>query len=162
MMFDAHHISLALALATTVKATCPNIPLTQPYYPPTANCVEYKIPVTAMSTNAVFPLPKWEDNYVLEDFFAVATTRAGANYPGFGNKTVVDNSTYEIAASFCSPKKTNGKETTVILATHGIGQARTHWNSPYKPEEYNFVQFAIAQGYSVFFYDRLGAGESEK
>lgn len=35
-------------------------------------------------------------------------------------------------------------------------------NSPYKPEEYNFVQHAISQGYSVFFYDRLGQGSSDK
>jgi len=48
------------------------------------------------------------------------------------------------------------------LATHGIGQARSHWNSPFRPEEYNFVQHAIGQGYSVFFYDRLGQGSSQK
>jgi hypothetical protein len=35
-------------------------------------------------------------------------------------------------------------------------------NSPYKPEDYNFVQHAIEQGYSVFFYDRLGQGSSDK
>ncbi|KAG4441306.1 hypothetical protein IFR05_003234 [Cadophora sp. M221] len=162
MLFNTQHFLLALVLVTGVKATCPNIPLTQPYYPAAANCVEYTIPVSAISENSVFPLPKWEDDYAVVDFFAVASTRAGANYPGFGNKTVVENATYEIAASFCSPKKTNGKETTVILATHGIGQGRSHWNSPYKPEEYNFVQFANAQGYSVFFYDRLGSGESQK
>ena len=27
---------------------------------------------------------------------------------------------------------------------------------------YSFVDFAIAQGYSVFFYDRLGTGGSSK
>jgi pimeloyl-ACP methyl ester carboxylesterase len=69
---------------------------------------------------------------------------------------------YEIAASFCTPKKASGKEKTVILATHGIGPGRSHWNSPFKPDEYNFVQHALEIGYSVFFYDRLGCGASSR
>ena len=38
----------------------------------------------------------------------------------------------------------------------------SYWNSAYKPDEYNFVQYAIQRGYSVFFYDRLGVGSSTK
>lgn len=38
----------------------------------------------------------------------------------------------------------------------------SYWNSPYKPEKYNFVQAATDAGYSVFFYDRLGTGSSTK
>ncbi|KAK9482641.1 Alpha/Beta hydrolase protein [Lipomyces starkeyi] len=56
----------------------------------------------------------------------------------------------------------NGKEKTVILATHGIGPAHAHWNASVQPDSYNFVQYAIGQGYSVFFYDRLGTGASDK
>lgn len=153
---------MGIALAGTAKATCtPTPPLTQSYYPPAADCSEYKIPVTIKSENTVLGLPVWKDDYELESFLTSATTRALGPPPGPG-PTVVETATYEIAASFCTPKRTNGKEKTVIFATHGIGQARSHWNSPYKPEEYNFVQYAIAQGYSVFFYDRLGAGDSQK
>jgi hypothetical protein len=42
------------------------------------------------------------------------------------------------------------------------GTRPSYWNSPYEPEEYNFVQYAINEGYSVFFYDRLGTGLSSK
>lgn len=42
-----------------------------------------------------------------------------------------------------------------------LRQTDTVRNSPYKPSEYNFVQHAISQGYSVFFYDRLSNGDSE-
>jgi len=38
----------------------------------------------------------------------------------------------------------------------------SYWDSEYQPENYNFVDFAISRGYSVFFYDRLGTGESSK
>lgn len=38
----------------------------------------------------------------------------------------------------------------------------SYWNSGYEPETYNFVQFAVSQGYSVFNYDRVGVGKSSK
>jgi hypothetical protein len=38
----------------------------------------------------------------------------------------------------------------------------SYWNSGFEPETYNFVQFAISQGYSVFNYDRLGIRKSSK
>lgn len=159
-------VLLGTALTFMAKVTTahsrPNTVLTQPYYPPTAHCTEYKIPVVISSENIVFNFTRWDDDYALEDFLSTVTTRAGVGYPGITSGVTINNATYEIAASFCTPKKTNGKERTVILATHGIGQARTHWNSPYRPEEYNFVQWSISQGYSVFFYDRLGCGESQK
>lgn len=40
--------------------------------------------------------------------------------------------------------------------------SHSYWNSPYEPDKYNFVQYAVARGYSVFFYDRLGVGKSTK
>lgn len=135
--------------------------LTQPYYPPTADCWEYKVPVTITSENLVFDFPDWKDDYALQDFLTAATTRASAGYPSPITGTKNETETFTLAASFCTPKKSSKKK-TVILATHGIGQARTHWNSAYEPDKYNFVQHAISQGYSVWFYDRLGTGESEK
>ena len=141
------------------NASCPS-PLTQPYYPPSADCWEFKVPVTITSENTVFKFPNWEDDYALQDFLTAATTRAGAKRPspivGMKNETA----TYTVAASFCTPKKTGKK--TIILATHGIRKARAHWNSAHEPEQYNFVHHAISRGYSVWFYDRLGTGESEK
>ena len=37
----------------------------------------------------------------------------------------------------------------------------SYWTSTYKPDEYNFVQYALDAGYSVLYYDRLGTGKSE-
>jgi hypothetical protein len=136
---------------------------TQAYYPPNANCIEYSIPITITSSNPVFNFTQWDDDLGLQGFLAVATTRAGAGYPGVIGGYENVTSDYEIAASFCTPKKpAGGKEKNVILATHGIGPGREHWNSAFKPEEYNFVQHAVNSGYSVFFYDRLGTGLSSK
>jgi hypothetical protein len=136
--------------------------LKQPYYPPAADCQDYMIPVDITYDNYIFNASRWEDDYGLTDFLSVATTRPGAGYPAALDGPKTTSGTYQIAASFCTPKKKTTKAKNVIIATHGIGPARAHWNSPYKPDEYNFVQHAIGQGYSVFFYDRLGCGASEK
>ncbi|KAH7303809.1 Alpha/Beta hydrolase protein [Stachybotrys elegans] len=132
------------------------------YYPPAANCQEFNIPVDVAPEVIQFNLPRWGNDYELVDFLALATTRQTPDSPSIVGETVTMPATYLIAASFCTPKKATEKAKTVILATHGIGQARSHWNSPFRPNEYNFVQFAIDQGYSVFFYDRLGQGDSQK
>ncbi|KAI0860104.1 alpha/beta-hydrolase [Xylaria cubensis] len=132
------------------------------YYPPNAECTEYRIPVTITSDNLVFNITQWRDDFALQDFLTTFTTRPSAHYPAIKDgTTVTETFTYNIAASFCKPKNLP-KSKAVILATHGVGLARAHWNSPFKPEEHNFVQHAIDKGYSVFFYDRLGNGGSDK
>jgi hypothetical protein len=136
----------------------------QCYYPPNAHCTEYMIPIHVSSNYTVFNFTHWSDDYALEQFVAGATTRPDVGFPSIvgGEKTF--DADYTIAASFCTPKNPSGsgKEKEVILATHGIGPGREHWNSAYKPETYNFVHYAVDQGYSVFFYDRLGCGLSTK
>lgn len=133
------------------------------YYPPNADCRDYLIPVDVEWDKLKFNATKWESNDELQDFLSVATTREpGPNYPSPLGPSTKINATYQIAATFCSPKRVSEKAKTVIVATHGIAAARNHWNSAFEPDNYNFVQFATNQGYSVFFYDRLGCGASEK
>jgi alpha-beta hydrolase superfamily lysophospholipase len=120
------------------------------------------VPVSVAPEVIPFSIPKWKTDYELEDFLTVATTRQTPDSGSITGKSVVQPATYQIAASFCSPKKVTEKAKTVILATHGIGQARSHWNSPFRPNDYNFVQHAVNEGYSVFFYDRLGLGSSQR
>ncbi|KAM0337694.1 hypothetical protein ACHAPU_011524 [Fusarium lateritium] len=158
IMFLVLFLMRGLAVAKSI--TPGTAQLTQPYYPPNANCWEYKVPVTITSENVVFNFPDWKDDYALQDFLTAVTTRESAGYPSPIVGTKNETATYTLAASFCTPKRPGKK--TIILATHGIGQARTHWNSAYEPDEYNFVQHAISKGYSFWFYDRLGTGESDK
>ncbi|KAH8724801.1 Alpha/Beta hydrolase protein [Phaeosphaeriaceae sp. PMI808] len=153
-------LSTALASPTAYNSSTSGASrLSLPYYPSSADCWEYKVPVTISSENKVFKFPDWKDDYALQNFLTNITSWS-VSPSSYITGVKKETATYSIAASFCTPK--GAKKSTVILATHGIGQARTHWNSFYKPEEYNFVQHAISQGYSVWFYDRLGTGESEK
>lgn len=135
---------------------------TQPYYPPNGECSDFYVPIHLDYEGLSFNGTKWTNAYELQDALSTLTTRPGAGFPLPLGAKVKYTGDYEIAASFCTPKKTNGKEKTVIVATHGIGPARSHWNSPLDPKDYNFVQFALDKGYSVFFYDRLGCGASSR
>ncbi|KAI8955532.1 alpha/beta-hydrolase [Xylaria longipes] len=131
------------------------------YYPLNAECTEYKIPVT-ITDNIVFNITEWRDDYALQDFLTTLTTRPSAHYPGIEDgATVTETFTYNIAASFYRPNNLPNSK-TIILATHGVGLARAHWISPFKPKEHKFVQHAISKWYSVFFYDRLGNGKADK
>ncbi len=72
---------LESAPASCVCPTANTSALQQSYYPPTANCAEFTTPVTFEAENIVFDFPKWDDDYALEDFLSLATTRASANFP---------------------------------------------------------------------------------
>lgn len=99
----------------------------QCYYPPNAVCSEYTIPLTITSEETVFNFTEWDNNYALQEFLALATTRVGVEYPGIVEGTRNVTRDVEIAASFCAPRVKSGKEGKVILATHGIGPGREHW-----------------------------------
>ncbi|KAK0736128.1 hypothetical protein B0T21DRAFT_383760 [Apiosordaria backusii] len=73
--------------------------------------------------------------------------------------------TYTISATFCRPgheKPDPKKENTVLIATHGLNFDRTYWDPQLDKETYSFVDWALSQNYSIFYYDRLGTGESEQ
>jgi hypothetical protein len=142
----AVYASIGLTLASPLEDLSPasyirNAGHQQCYYPPNAVCTESMIPLTITTEDNVWNFTQWDNDFALEQFLAIATTRAGAGYPGVigGTKNVTRD--VEIAASFCTPKTPDGsgKEKSVILATHGIGAAREHWNSGFEPEKYNFV-----------------------
>ena len=58
-----------------------NVGAQQCYYPPNAVCTEYMVPMTITSENNIFNFTKWDDDYALQQFLALATTRVGADYP---------------------------------------------------------------------------------
>ena len=131
-------------------------------YPANAACVEYTIPIAISYERIDFNFTHWEDDYEFEQFVVAATTRAVAGTPSIVAGLVQTNASYQVAASFCTPRIKNGRESTVILATHGIGPARDQYNPAFEPDNYSFTQWAIGQGYSIFLYDRVGTGDSSR
>ncbi|KAJ7336170.1 Alpha/Beta hydrolase protein [Mycena albidolilacea] len=78
-----------------------------------------------------------------------------------GPSTVVGD--FDISARFCTPSKLTERAETVLVMTHGLGADKTYWDPTFAGgEQYSLIQAALAAGYSVFHYDRLGTGQSTK
>jgi hypothetical protein len=128
-----------------------------------ALCNSYAIPLEITSENFIFNFTRIEDNLDLSDVvFQYARKDSNvAFHPYSGKKNVTAK--YTISATFCMPKTPsgNGREKTVLLATHGIAYDGQYWDSQYKPKQYSFVEAMVQHGFSVLYYDRLGTGHSQ-
>jgi hypothetical protein len=127
---------------------------------PAKSCQEYNIPVTVTSENCIFE-PRFEDDLDLVDFLTDLNSRTANTtlhpFTGLQNQTA----SYTTSATFCTPQDDDAlKKDTILLLSHGLNFDRSYWNPEIQPEKYCFVDFAIGKGYSTFFYDRLGVGES--
>ncbi|RFU28347.1 hypothetical protein B7463_g8006, partial [Scytalidium lignicola] len=121
------------------------------------SCTDYTISVSVTSSNYAFSTA-FEDDFQLIDFLTDATSRDNSSFHPFTGQ-VKQTGSYSISGTFCAP--TGGaKKNTVLLLSHGLGFDRSYWHPAISPEKYSFVDFAIGKGYAVFYYDRLGVGES--
>ncbi|CAI6247338.1 unnamed protein product [Periconia digitata] len=137
--------------------------LASAYFPPNGLCSDFFVPISIDYEGPEWNASRWTTAYQLQDFLSSASASDRANYPPALGDMKRFRGSYEIAATFCTPRAPkDGKEKTVIVATHGIGPGREHWNSPYRPDDFNFVKHSLSKGYSVFFYDRLGCGASSR
>ena len=121
------------------------------------------VPIDLKYRGRSFIPAQFEGPFALEHFVTEIMSRDSGGVHGVLGKEKDFAGKYQIAATHCIPNSTNTThKDTVIVATHGLGLAREYWSSRWKPDEYNFVQYALARGYSVYFYDRLGCGTSSK
>lgn len=154
----------ALIGASLISAT-PHPPPSHPEVP-SGSCTDHTIDVPITSSNYQYQPPRFNDNFDIVDYlFNTSRKDSQQVFHPFGvdaNKTTVTKK-YTIAATFCTPKrKKGGKEKTVLLATSGLAYDGRYWAPSYKVEEYSFVERAMKEGYSVFYYDRIGTGKSTK
>ncbi|KAF1942880.1 hypothetical protein EJ02DRAFT_488067 [Clathrospora elynae] len=130
-----------------------------------AQCIDYNIPLNITSENVVLNITPFHNDFDVVDLvtdFCRKVTNTTVFDPIGGLQNVT--STYQIAGIFCSPKNSGalGREKTVILGTHGVHYDGRYWDSSCKPQEYSFVEGVVKEGYSAFFYNRLGTRKSEK
>lgn len=120
-------------------------------------CRQFDVAITAEAPGAVYDLPEVVDDVTTVQW-AVGTDTWSHNREPLENITI--SGTYNIHAQLCVP---NGpKQKNVLqIATHGGHYDGRYWDSEYKPEEHSYVYAAMAAGYSILTYDRLGAGKSD-
>lgn len=123
-------IVLALAL-THLSGATPAPEVIGISYPKNGICTDYTVKNTITSQNNVYGLPKFRDNFdVAASLFNISQLFRQTPEQGsisFNPFSGVENITasYTLAGTFCRPKaQKDGKEKTVLVATHGLGYDR--------------------------------------
>ncbi|KAL7931778.1 Alpha/Beta hydrolase protein [Trichoderma chlorosporum] len=128
--------------------------------PASANCRDIQIPI-AVSTPRFIVTASIEDDWDAVGLTFNLTSRDSTKpddpLPINGQTAGAVNNTYTVGATLC------GSGGPTLVLTHGIIESKLYWNPSFPgSEQYNFVNAAIAQGYSVLSYDRIGVGSSPK
>ncbi|KAF1999843.1 alpha/beta-hydrolase [Amniculicola lignicola CBS 123094] len=153
----------ALSLGSLVSAVPHNDNPNGYLHPTNGECKEYTVKESVTSVVLEWGLPKFRDNFDVTAWRFNSSRKDSKETfkPVSGAKP--STGTYTISGTFCAPKHPRlGRESTVLVLSHGLGYDRRYWAPSYKPEKYSFVKYALDEGYSVFYYDRLGTGLSQK
>ncbi|KAI1207617.1 alpha/beta-hydrolase [Annulohypoxylon truncatum] len=129
-------------------------------YPTNSSCREIKIPVTVS-------VPRFIVNATVNDDWDVVALTLNLTRRDFTNPTdplpmagttaAPVKSTFTVGATLC------GTGGPLLVLTHGIIESKLYFNPNFENSKaYNFVEAAVAAGYSVLNYDRIGVGSSSK
>ncbi|OTB02049.1 hypothetical protein M426DRAFT_322997 [Hypoxylon sp. CI-4A] len=141
----------ALALAATTFA--------RPY-PTPSSCRDITIPVAVSVPRFILNVTV-NDNWDAVALTLNLTRRDFSNptdpLPVAGKTAAPVNSTFNVGATLC------GTGGPLLVLTHGIIESKLYWRPTLEnSEQYSFVDAAVAAGYSVLSYDRIGVGSSSK
>lgn len=90
-------------------------------HPSNGVCKDYKISTTITYTAMPWAVPHFTNNYDVAAIEFNSSAKGGFKSPLYGSPRNATQ-TFETAATFCKPKALKGgNETTVLVATHGIG-----------------------------------------
>ena len=124
------------------------------------SCQQFNLPITATAPGADYNVAKIE-NDIQATAWAIQYDRRTTPR---GPSTVVANTTisgtFNIHAQLCMPESSS-QSNILQLATHGLGFDARYWE-PTLAGTSSYVDAALAAGYSILTYDRLGVGQSDK
>ncbi|KAL4908487.1 hypothetical protein BDW74DRAFT_175171 [Aspergillus multicolor] len=127
------------------------------------SCIDLTLSLPINATNSIYDIPRVDSNidavYYVWDLDTWSSPNATERITG----TKVVEQTFNISAQLCVPIRPNaGKKDILQIATHGFGFDKRYWDATLHPETYSYVDAALAAGYSILTYDRLGVGSSDK
>ncbi|KIX96815.1 uncharacterized protein Z520_07535 [Fonsecaea multimorphosa CBS 102226] len=125
------------------------------------SCKQFNIPVFVSADSMVYEHPNVESNIearawaIYQD--AWSTPKAA--------QTVTQNTTttgtFNIHAQLCIPNAPGAKKEILQIATHGAHYDSRYWDPELNRANQSYVEAVLKEGYSIFTYDRLGAGQSD-
>ncbi|KAL6875982.1 alpha/beta-hydrolase [Trichoderma longibrachiatum] len=125
-----------------------------------SNCVELNIPVTAHANNTKFNTVRVDSNVDAVEFTLSRDRWDALTIQEISNGSIAVGGDYQISGRFCIPSTPRNGENILMIASHGVSFSKGVWDPAYRPDEFSFVDAALAKGYAVLAYDRLGAGQS--
>lgn len=132
-------------------------------------CVDLQIPIKVDLSATKWLQPRVDSTLDAVEWVLNMTTWTSASSERAIGTVKIDQ-TFKISGRLCiPPPKTSGpaksRAKILHLATHGVGFDKRYWDVEVQPAstgEYSYVEAVLAAGYSIFTYDRLGTGRSDK
>lgn len=123
-------------------------------------CVSFMLPVPATAQHAEYNTIRVDNNIDATEFAVQADTWS-FNDSSRIVRNISISDTFNLSVQLCIPS--NGtKKDHLFIATHGGLFDKRYWDPAIDPSQYSFVDAALAAGYSILTYDRLGNGLSDK
>ena len=128
---------------------------------PVRPCVNLMLPVPATAQNKDYDTVHVSDNVNATAFAVDLDTWSSKNEASRVLRNITVSDIFNISIQLCIPSN-RIKEQKLVIATHGASFDKRYWDPAINPSEYSFVDAALAAGYSILTYDRLGTGLSDK
>ncbi|KAM7183617.1 hypothetical protein V8F20_012556 [Naviculisporaceae sp. PSN 640] len=123
-------------------------------------CIDIQVPVKIATTATKWLQPRVDNTIDAAEWVLNFTTWTSPADRAIG--TININQTFKISGKLCLPQSPGPRSKILHLATHGVGFDKRYWDVEINPKEYSYVESVLSAGYSIFTYDRLGTGLSDK
>lgn len=148
---------LTLVLALTAPTTAFKTP---EFSEISSQCSQIQIPVTIFEKRSILDIiikDDWDAASLTFDLTARNFGTSDNPLPITGETGFAVESNYTVGATLC------GTGGTILVTTHGIIESKSYFQPTLaNSSQYNFVNAALAAGYSVLNYDRIGVGSSSR
>ncbi|KAL9084971.1 MAG: hypothetical protein Q9159_004937 [Coniocarpon cinnabarinum] len=124
-----------------------------------ATCITGMIDVTASSNNTLLKLEEPANQTVVTELVTELLQVNSVLSERLAGGINSISGTYGINSRLCFPNNGTIDNNTIQFLIHGAGFDGTYWDLA---PNYSYVDFAAEQGYTTFFYDRLGTGLSDR
>ncbi|KLU84382.1 hypothetical protein MAPG_03426 [Magnaporthiopsis poae ATCC 64411] len=129
---------------------------------PSKNCVQFNVSVPVVATNKHYRQPRVDNNIDTVNWalnFSIRTAPKNNAERILGDVDI--HRSFRISAQLCVPPEKTTKAGILQIAVNGNAWDKRYWDVQVKPEQYSYIDAAIAKGYSILTWDRIGTGQSE-